>query len=115
MSSSSTTPSDLLPVSYFAPITSTDKSGYLWIAGILTLIYILSFSLLRLFANRSKLRLNDWVSVGATAFGIIECACLYVAVRAGFGNSAKETVSSDFHSINSVSYSTPPDITRLRG
>ncbi|GAM87517.1 hypothetical protein ANO11243_055430 [Dothideomycetidae sp. 11243] len=51
---------------YFAPITAVDKSGYLWIAGILCLVYILSFMLLRLFANRRQLRLNDYVSVVAT-------------------------------------------------
>lgn len=89
---------------YFAPITAVDKSGYLWIAGILCLVYILSFMLLRLFANRRQLRLNDYVSVVATLFGILECSCLFVAISAGLGHTQND--SSNLRRRNQAIYAT---------
>lgn len=109
---------------YFAPITDGDKSGYLWIAGILSFVYILSFTLLRLFTNRRQLRLNDWVSVVATVcillssierlgtdnlqvFGIIECCCLFVAISAGLGQSSTSSNSKiNYRRINQAVYAT---------
>ncbi|KAF2150892.1 hypothetical protein K461DRAFT_280922 [Myriangium duriaei CBS 260.36] len=91
---------------YFAPITDVDKSGYLWIAGILSLVYILSFTLLRLFTNRRQLRLNDWVSVAATVAGIIQCCCLFVAISAGLGQTSSSTKSINYRRVNQAIYAT---------
>ncbi|KAF2148085.1 hypothetical protein K461DRAFT_283162, partial [Myriangium duriaei CBS 260.36] len=82
-----------LPVWYIAPISERDKSGYLWLAGILSLVYVVSFTLLRLWSNRAQLVLDDWISTLATVFGIAQCCCLFVAVSAGIGRPATSPAS----------------------
>ncbi|KAF4547806.1 Hypothetical protein D9617_35g089570 [Elsinoe fawcettii] len=79
---------------YLTRITDTDKSGFLWICGVLTLVYPILAIATRLILHFRDLRGGDLVCFFAAVLAIIEHALLFASLHAGFGNTDTASVVS---------------------
>lgn len=51
-------------------VTDTDHAAWLWISGILSLLYPIISSIIRIHVKRQNYGWDDWVLVGSTVSGL---------------------------------------------
>ncbi|KND89969.1 hypothetical protein TOPH_05326 [Tolypocladium ophioglossoides CBS 100239] len=71
----------------FAPISPDDHRGLLWIAAILSLIFVLLTLSARLYVRKHMLGRDDYASIAAVVLGVAQYAAVFTGMPLGLGTS----------------------------
>ncbi|KAM4061736.1 restless-like transposase [Hirsutella rhossiliensis] len=75
------------PSPAFAPISPDDHRGLLWIAAILSLIFVLLTFSARLYVRKRMLGRDDYASIAAVVLGVAQYAAVFAGMSLGLGSS----------------------------
>lgn len=101
MATSNPTDTDL---TRFAPITTDDHAGYVWIATILGITYTLLAAFLRACVKCGMYGWDDILAVTATILHLAQSISIFVGLAAGMGKS--DSLSEPYDSIRAGKVST---------
>ncbi|KAH7130220.1 hypothetical protein B0J11DRAFT_522672 [Dendryphion nanum] len=88
----------------FAPITTDDSSGHLWISSILCLIYCSLVLLVRLHIKWNLYGADDATATVATVLQLGEVIPLFIAMKQGLGKSAHLLDASQMEAIGKSTF-----------
>jgi hypothetical protein len=76
------------PTYTFSPVTSTDRAGVVWVAGILSLMFTFITLITRFQIKAHALGYDDWLIAGASAVALGQYIAIYVGLNEGLGTSS---------------------------
>ncbi|SMQ54586.1 unnamed protein product [Zymoseptoria tritici ST99CH_1A5] len=76
------------PTYTFSPVTSTDRAGIVWVAGILSFMFTLLVLITRFQIKGHTLGLDDWLIAGATIVATGQYIAVYIGLNEGLGTSS---------------------------
>lgn len=79
----------------FSPITAHDHRAYVWITGIICMIFVLLTFGARCYVRRTKFGVDDWANAALTVAGTAEFIVTFVGLSAGVGVSSTRLSTSE--------------------
>ncbi|WPH02745.1 Hypothetical protein R9X50_00561300 [Acrodontium crateriforme] len=79
----------------FSPISPDDHRGILWIASILSLIFVLLTLTARIYVRLHMLGPDDYSIIGAVFLGIVQFVLIFVGLPLGLGTSRQAVRNGD--------------------
>lgn len=79
----------------FSPISPDDHRGILWIASILSLIFVLLTLAARVYVRLHMLGPDDYSIIGAAFLGVVQFVLIFVGLPLGLGTSRHAVHNGD--------------------
>ncbi|KAH7030602.1 uncharacterized protein B0I36DRAFT_322101 [Microdochium trichocladiopsis] len=90
--------------SRFSPIYEDDHAGYIWIVGIIALIYSLSATIARVFVKFRLFGTDDYLLVASTVLHVAQSIAVFAGVSGGLGKFNSITTPEQWASAGKAYY-----------